>query len=777
MLIKILKKDFLKKKGITIVLFIFVLLSALLVASGSNMIMELVNSLNYLFTQSNAPHFVQMHAGEIDQGDIDRWASSNYLVRSQQTVEMINIDGSNIYLGNSGTTEKDTVMDIGFVTQNPSFDFLLDLENQVIQVSRGEIAVPIYFMQQNDLKIDDKVRISNHVFNMEFTIVDFVRDVQMNPSIASSKRFLVNEGDFETLKMNIGEAEYLIEFQLTDLSKLSEFSNAYETSNLPQQGPAVDYNLFKLFNALTDGIVAAVIILVSFLINVIALFCLGFTILATIEEDYREIGIMKAIGIQQPDIKNIYLVKYIVMAASASVIGYLASLFLNQLFSANILLYIGSAPKGFIQYLIPIIAVILIFSIVITFCMFVLRRFNKISAVEALRSGNIGETQINKRFLILSKSKFSNVNIYLGLRDVFQRFKMFRLLFFVFFVCTFIMIIPVNFLNTIQSPNFVTYMGVGRSDIRIDLRQSDDIVERSTDMLAYLENDEDIERFSPLVTSQFKVINSDGVTENINIETGDFSIFPFTFLSGGAPIHENEIALSYLNSEELDKTVGDNLWLVVNGQEKEMVVSGVYQDVTNGGKTAKATLPFNEETILWYVVSLDVKTGINQKIDEYAKAFYPAKVTHLEGYLNQTFGNTIAQIRLITILAIVIVIFVSILITSLFMKMLVAKDYSQIAIMKSIGASLQDTRVQYVTKALLVLNIGIILGTIIANTVGQYLVSALVSRMGASEITFVINPVQAYILCPLALMIAVTITTLISTVSIKETSIAEMIVE
>lgn len=777
MLIKILKKDFLKKKGITIVLFIFVLLSALLVASGSNMIMELVNSLNYLFTQSNAPHFVQMHAGEIDQGDIDRWASSNNLVGSQQTVEMINIDGSNIYLGNSGTTEKDTVMDIGFVTQNPSFDFLLDLENQVIQVSRGEIAVPIYFMQQNDLKIDDKVRISNHVFNMEFTIVDFVRDVQMNPSIASSKRFLVNEGDFETLKMNIGEAEYLIEFQLTDLSKLSEFSNAYETSNMPQQGPAVDYNLFKLFNALTDGIVAAVIILVSFLINVIALFCLGFTILATIEEDYREIGIMKAIGIQQPDIKNIYLVKYIVMAASASVIGYLASLFLNQLFSANILLYIGSAPKGFIQYLIPIIAVILIFSIVITFCMFVLRRFNKISAVEALRSGNIGETQINKRFLILSKSKFSNVNIFLGLRDVFQRFKMFRLLFFVFFVCTFIMIIPVNFLNTIQSPNFVTYMGVGRSDIRIDLRQSDDIVERSTDMLAYLENDEDIERFSPLVTSQFKVINSDGVTENINIETGDFSIFPFTFLSGGAPIHENEIALSYLNSEELDKTVGDNLWLVVNGQEKEMVVSGVYQDVTNGGKTAKATLPFNEETILWYVVSLDVKTGINQKIDEYAKAFYPAKVTHLEGYLNQTFGNTIAQIRLITILAIVIVIFVSILITSLFMKMLVAKDYSQIAIMKSIGASLQDTRVQYVTKALLVLNIGIILGTIIANTVGQYLVSALVSRMGASEITFVINPVQAYILCPLALMIAVTITTLISTVSIKETSIAEMIVE
>jgi putative ABC transport system permease protein len=430
-----------------------------------------------------------------------------------------------------------------------------------------------------------------------------------------------------------------------------------------------------------------------------------------------------------------------------------------------------------LQYLVPIIAVGLIFLIVISYCTLVLRRFNKITAVEALRSGNMGETQVNKGFLPLHKSNFFNVNIFLGIRDVTQRFKMYRLLFFVFFVCTFIIIIPINFLNTIQSPSFVTYMGIGRSDIRIDLRHSDDVAARFNEMITYIQNDEDVERFSPLVTSQFKVINNEGGQENLSVETGDFTVFPLEYLGGATPTKTNEIALSYLNSQEFHKTVGDTLQLVVDGREQQMVVSGIYQDVTNGGRTAKATLPFNKESVLWYVVAVDVKGDINTKLDEYTNAFYPAKVTHLEGYVAQTFGNTIEQLKLITAVASVIAISVSILITSLFLKMLIAKDYSQIAIMKSIGASLQDTRIQYVTRALVVLNIGIIVGTIISNTFGQNLVSTLMSQMGASEIEFVIEPLQAYVLSPLALIIVVTVTTLISIVSIRETSIARMIVE
>ena len=774
MLLKMLKKDFLRKKIITVAIFIFIMLSATLIASGVNMGIELSNSLTHLFETSNAAHFIQYHAGEFDQAAIDEWALGNELIKGQQTAVSINIHESNIYYKDSPTPETGGVMEMGFVKQNPSFDFLLDLQSEVIELADGEIAVPIYTMQNNEMQIGDTVRIQNDQAQMEFTVVAFVRDVQMNPSIISSKRFVVSDNDFEALKENFGELEYQIGFQLNDVSRVAEFGSAYKLSDLPQKGPPIDVDLLKMMNALTDGLIAAVIIFISLLLNVVALLCLRFTILATIEEDYKEIGVMKAIGILQPEIKKIYLSKYFVLAGSASVTGYILSLFLNKLFSANILLYIGSAPKTVVQFIAPFLAASLIFFIVLFYCMLMLRRFDRITAVQALRLGNMGETYSGKSLFPLYKTSRFNVNIFLGLRDVFLRFRLYSLLFFVFIVCTFIIIVPLNFLNTLKSPQFVAYMGLGSSDILIDLRQTDDIIERFDNMNATLANDADVERFSPLITSKFKVLNADGYAESLSVETGDFSIFPLAYLEGEAPVKDNEIALSYLSADELGKSVGQTIQLLIDGEIKEIVVTGIYQDITDGGRTAKSPMPPNHETAEWYRVSLDVGPATDEKMEEYAAAFFPAKITNIDGYLDQTFAGTIDQLKLLTIVAIAVAVIVAILITSLFLKMLIAKDMSQIAIMKGLGFSLQNVQLQYITRALLVLNSGIILGTIFSNTLGQNLIGAVLSIVGAPNIEFVINPVYAYMVSPIALMIIVTITTLLSIVSMKDFNISDM---
>ncbi len=769
-----IKNDFLRKKVITVAVFIFIMLSATLIACGSNMFIDLSNSVDDLFEKSNAPHFVQYHSGEFNQTDIYEWTQDNELVKIQQTAESINIHESNVYFKNNLIPVENSVMEMGFVKQNDLFDFLLDLQSQEIHVSNGEIAVPIYYMQKDNLKIGDTLRIKNDKAQLEFKVVSFIRDVQMNPSIVSSKRFVVSDTDFEKLKDNFGAIEYQIGFQLYDLSKMSEFTNSYRSSGLPQKGPTIDYELLKTLNALTDGLIAAVIIFVSFLLNIVALLCLRFTILATIEEDYKEIGVMKAIGILQPDIKRMYISKYFVMAAGACVSGYILSLFLNKIFSANIMLYIGSAPKSIVQLLIPFLATALIFFIVLFFCMLTLRRFNRITAVEALRLGNTGESYAGNSILPLYKNRFINVNIFIGLRDVLLRFKVYTLLFFVFFICSFIIIVPINFVNTIESPEFVSYMGMEHSEILIDLRQTENTVERFEDMITYLEKDPDVEKFSPSIICKFNIINNDGYEECLIVETGDFTVFPLEYLEGTAPVGDNEIALSYMIAGELEKSIGENIQLVVDDQIEMMQVSGIYQDITDGGKTAKAAIAPNHETALWYRASLDVKTNVDEKIDEYAEAFYPAKITDIDGYLDQTFENTTSQLKLLTLLTVIIAILVAMLITSLFLKMLIAKDSSQIVIMKSLGFSLKDIQLQYITRALVVLNTGIILGTLFSNTIGQSMVGAILSMIGAPNIEFIINPFHAYILCPVGLIIIVTVTTLLSIVSMKNLNISDM---
>ncbi|WP_258377787.1 ABC transporter permease [Paenibacillus illinoisensis] len=772
-----LRNDIKRKKGITASLFIFVLLAALLVASGSRMIMELTSSIQYLFSESKTPHVVQMHAGELDQAKVISWAEADPNVEQHQIVEMVNIDGANLFLG--AESEKNSVMDIDFVTQNQDFDYLLNLNSELIQVNDGEIAVPVYYMQQNKLRIGEQVRIDNGSFKRSYTIVDFVRDAQMNPSVIHSKRFIVSPAALEELKQGVGEMEYLIEFRLKEPGLTGEFTQTYQNAGLPNAGPLVTYGLFQLLNAMTDGVIAAVIILVSLVLILIAMLCIRFTMLATIEEDYREISVMKAIGIAEKNIKKLYLMKYVFMAGLASLLGYVASLVVNRLFVSNILLYMGKAPATLLHFAVPLLAAGLIFAMVVLFCRTVLRRFRSISAVEALRTGSLGDSQIIRNRLSLSRNRWSSVPVFLGLKEVVQRLKLFRLLLFVFVVSSFIMIVPINFLNTLQAPSFISYMGVGQSDIRIDLRHTDDVEQRYNNLISQIKTDEDIKTYSPLVTSQFKVRNAEGSYDNLSVETGDFSIFPLSYVNGNAPATTDEIALSDANSSELGLKTGEQLTLLVNGRDQVMTVSGIYQDVTNGGKTAKALLPYNKDSVLWYVVSLDLKdrSQMAAKIDEYETSYSPAKVTDLQGYLDQTLGGTIQQLKLVTVLALAIGVFISILITSLFLQMLVAKDSNDIAVLRSLGFALSKIKQKYVVMSLVILIVGVAAGTILSNTLGPLLVSAIMSTFGASNISFVINPVQAYILCPLLLAGTIVLTAWISIQSIKETSISKMIAE
>ncbi len=777
--LKMIKKDFSRRKSISLVIFSFIMLSALLLATGSNLVVELSNSLNALFVNARAPHFVQMHAGELDHSEIDRWSSEQPLVEEQQTVEMINIDGSALFLGAGAPAEEDTVMDISFVTQNEAFDFLLDSQNRKQEIAPGEIGVPVYFMQKSGLKRGDQVRLDGDALEMSFTVAGFTRDAQMNPALVHSKRFLVHPSDFELLAENFHDREYLIEFRLTDTDKLGDFSSLYSASGLPDKGPAVDITLFKVFNALTDGIAAGVVILLSLVLMIIALLCLRFIVLAAIEEDYREIGVMKAIGIAKKDIKRIFLIKYTALGVLAALPGYLLSLFINPLLLTNMFLYMGSAPKTVIQHLIPFAAAASIAMMVLISCLIILRRFDRISAVEAFRSGSVGESAKNRNILRLKKSGILNVNVFLGFKDVFQRFRMFGLLWFVFFFCTCFILIPIHFLTTIESPTFISYMGIGKSDIRIDLRRSDDTAGRFNYMVTALKADGDVRTLSPMVTSRFALLQNDGTRESINIEIGDFSIFPLDYQEGRAPEKKNEMALSFKNSQEMGRKVGDSLTIISGGEEKTMTLTGIYQDVTNGGRTAKAVLDYDEADVLWYSLGLDLEPGvtIEDKLHEYSSLFHPARITGIQDYLHQTLGSTISQVRKVVFGALLTGLFVSVLITALFMKMVIAKDTSRIAIMKSLGFSLSHIRVQYLMESLLLLLCGITGGTIFSNVIGQDLVSLLWGFMGASQISFVVNPVQSYLLFPLMLMTAVFITTLLAISDIKDTSIITMIAE
>ena len=769
MFLKIVKNDLIRNKMVTTAVFIFITMAVILAASAINNVANLIQSMSDLQDRAVPADITQMHSGEFDQAEVDAFTEEHREdIAMQETMVLLTIDGSHIHFGENQTMAG-TVQDISFVVQNQQFDFILDLNNEKLDVKEGEVAVPIYFMQEYDLKIGETITVKNGEFEKEFVISDYARDYEMNSSLTSSKRFVLNEADYEEMrKMNAVELEYLIQFKLNENGDEQRVQTAYIEGGLPANGPTVGGKIFLIFNALSDVAVAMVIILISILLVIIASLCIRLTFLATIDEDLREIGVMKAIGISKKDIKKVYLNKYRIMAIAAGIIGYLLSFVAVNLINGNMRLYISSDLSGNLQYLLSFIAPLFVYFMIVMYCKSVLKRIDKITAVEALRSNIMERGKKRKYRFPLLKNKFFSTHIYMGLRDVWQRFKLYRLLFFIYAVCTFIVILPLNVYNTMNSSEFATYMGIGKSDMRIDLRRTEHITADFQKLQEELKNDVDIEKYAAYITSSYQVKNVEGSWDYMNVEIGDFSVFPLKYLEGRAPKVEGEITLSFANAgiDALNKKVGDEVTLKVGANEKTLKVTGIYQDVTNGGKTAKAhsSLGVNEAAVLWYIVSMDVAPGVDKqvKMDYYQNAYPTAQINDIQEYTQQTLGNIIEQMRTVVIGGIIIALIISVLITSLFLRMLLSKDMSQIAIMRSIGLTSQKISQQYMAGTLMVLVLGILLGVMASSFLGEFLVGQAMSTMGAAKIELVNVVWQTWMLCPLALVIVVGFTIYVS---------------
>ena len=74
-------------------------------------------------------------------------------------------------------------------------------------------------------------------------------------------------------------------------------------------------------NALSTLLVAALAIVIASLLVVVAALSVRFAFLAAIENDLKEIGVLKAIGAPSRAMKRLYLIKYAALAGVGTVVG------------------------------------------------------------------------------------------------------------------------------------------------------------------------------------------------------------------------------------------------------------------------------------------------------------------------------------------------------------------------------------------------------------------------------------------------------------------------
>lgn len=786
--LKMLKNDLKRNPAGNIALFLFIALASGLVCAAVITLTQLFTSISGLYETARPPHFLQLHKGEMVQEEIDSFNREFDGIKTWQTVEMISVYGDNlaVYKKNKDSYTKSTDLsecrlDIGLVKQNKELDLLLDSRRNIVNLKKGEIGIPVILMDSYDIDIGDLIVLKTENTERQFRAAEFILDAQMNSTLCSSTRFLLSDEDFDELLNKAGETEYIIEAYFEDTALSLDYQSKYESSNLFQNGQAVTYDMLFLLSALTDIIMALILLLVSILLVLIAFLCIKYTLLAAIEEELSEIGSMKAIGMSYSDIRELYLSKYRLMILGGVVTGFILSLILSKLFMVHIGTTFGEQPAVLTAFLLPIGAGLFVYLITVLYCKGILKRIKKITVVDALVTGKGFES---KQRVIngLYKSRLMPVNALLAFREAVFNFRSLLVIFLVMLIASAIIIIPVNSLNTFKSKEFTAYMGSPDADILIEIDQGEELENRFEAMRQFLDNEPEVSEYEEFRRVRVQTLNSDKEYMNLHIDCGIGAGEDLKYLSGGEPHSEKEIALSKLYIDALDKNLGESITIEYQDSRREFVISGIYQDVTGGGLTAKALFDFSNQESEKYTFTVNVsdKKQVKDIADNWSKSFSSGyTIQPMEGFIGQTFGGVIRQIETAAKAVTVVGILIAALIVILFMKLTIAKDASQIAGMKAVGFSDYEVRMQYLYKVSLVTIAGILLGTVISNAAGEALAGMAFDMMGLgiSQIRFVIDPLTAFVLIPMLLMLTEIIMTWISTSHIKRINIVSLINE
>ena len=367
----------------------------------------------------------------------------------------------------------------------------------------------------------------------------------------------------------------------------------------------------------------------------------------------------------------------------------------------------------------------------------------------------------------------------MALGELKCKWKEYRVIFLVFMAASFLILLPMNMKHTIENPSFIKYMGIGESDIRIDIQYSEKLTQQKDLALAELENDPEIAKVAIYKNGYVQSQNAEGDWEYVRVESGDTSVFPLAYLAGRAPADDKEMALSYMNGLALGKKVGDPITVIYQGKNLTFTVCGIYQDITYGGKTAKAAIDFDEKDVEVYIIYLDVHDGvaIEKKTEQLRGVLSDSKITPVSAFIAQTLGGITDNMNLVEGAAIAIALLLSMLVTIMFLQLITAREHSAIAIKKSIGFSNRDIRIQLGIRILVIQGLVIAIGTVLANSLGEVIFGWMLSSMGASKITLLVEPVTAYLLCPAVQLLVVLATVIMGTGAVKRYHIKDQIME
>jgi len=769
-----------KSKVATGSLFIFIVIAAVLLNVGLMVITQINPFFDKKVEQLKDPHVsIVVDEARYDSPYEEKLGTYPGVIETASE-EIINMNIANYNFGTGELTNTviiqnaDAERNIGSMT----------LIEQLHTSSVNDIFLPYDFKRNGDYELGDTFNITYQAQDYQYRIAGFFEATMMGSSNINVMKFMLPETSFQELADELGNSSkgLLLFAVLENQSQSSKLFNDF-TEDMQQSAVGeddfyiwgLDIELVKSVITLTINIVATILVAFAVVIVLVSLIVIRFQVSNNIEDGIVNIGVLKAIGYTSGQILSSIILQYVFIALIAGIVGTLLSYTLIPFIGEIISDLSGLIWEQSFDITANVVSIILVVLSVVIVTLFSALRIRKIRPVAALRSG-IQTHSFRKNYFPLDQAR-GGLHFLLALKSMLANAKQNMMILIIIIALTFASIFSVVLYYNISADKsaFIDLFGAEQANVMLVTNPDKDIRE----IIREMEQMDDVRKVNILDNWQmiiddipvYTVITEDyDLLENNNI------------FEGRQPLHDNEISISWVVADQINKGIGDMVEVKYGNESKSYLITGLSQVMGNLGMAGSLTMEGMQQLLAEYkgtVLYVYLDGVSNKDFTRNVQQQYGDSITETldidENIESQT-GMYTAAVFAVMLMVLAITVLVVVLIMYLVIQAMIVKRKKEFGVMKAIGYSTIQLMHQLSISFVPVVFAGVAIGGVLGYFYTNPMISVLLSSTGVKRLEFIIDLPTILMVCVGILILAYIVSMLVAR-KIKKISAYGLITE
>jgi putative ABC transport system permease protein len=355
---------------------------------------------------------------------------------------------------------------------------------------------------------------------------------------------------------------------------------------------SVNYSAMRMGATIMANILMGVLTVFAVLLILIALIIIFFNVNNSIESNMKNIGMLEASGYTSRQLGTATIYEFLMISIAGIIAGFLGATGVTKALGGLLSASIGLSWEMGFDIRSAIFSTIVIIMLIFVAAIASSRKYKKIAPLDALRNG-INTHNFNKNLIKLEEVSLP-LNLSIGLKNILYNKKKNITICLIVVLLSFCVNVTVcvytNFV--LQHDTMIRLIGLETHEVTVEATENttEGLTKFLTQSKQKLSSMKGIRQILEYTNSDIKLRNGENeVSANCDIYDDTSSLTTDNLVEGKRPEYDNEITLTKVILERLDASLGDVIYLELNGKSKDYLVVGISQGINNLGRKAMIT--------------------------------------------------------------------------------------------------------------------------------------------------------------------------------------------